>query len=178
MLQPDVNDKDQVQGSLSAPVVLVEYGDYQCPHCRHAHPHVQKIIKHFGNKVAFVFRNFPLTEMHPMAFAAALTAEGAAKQNLFWPVHDAIFNGQQKLENGIEGLLEIAGGTGLDESLVQQAWDDKILQQKVEDDFESGIMSGVNGTPSFFINKKKYTGMPEFSELKAAIDELLASTEK
>ncbi len=174
MLQPDVNSKDDIRGNAAAAVTLVEYGDYQCPHCAHAHPEVQKLLKHYGDKVAFVFRNFPINDSHPMAFAAAVTAEAAGKKDLFWQTHDAIFEQQDKLDAGDDGLLAIAGSVGLDAAFVQAGLDDKALQQKVSDDFESGIESGVGGTPTFFINGRKYADMPEYAEMRAEIDRVVA----
>ena len=174
MLQPDVNTKDHIRGSLPAPVIIVEYGDYQCPHCAHAHHHVRKLEKHFTDKLAFVFRNFPLTEIHDMAFAAAMTAEAAGKKNLYWQMHDAIFEQQDKLGAGVKGLVEIAKNMGLSAAFLQKEWVDKALETKVNDDFENGIMSGVNGTPTFFINGQQYTDAPEYTEMMSFIEGILS----
>src|SRR5580698_8437697 len=100
MLQPAVNAKDHVLGNLPTAIVLTEYGDYQCPHCGHAYPIVQKLIRHFGDNLAFVFRNFALSEAHPMALPAALSTEVAAGKGEYWQLHDAIFEHQEMLEEG------------------------------------------------------------------------------
>src|SRR3954471_6549289 len=94
-----VNENDQKQGNLNAPLVMVEYGDYECPHCGAAYPIVKKLQKHFNDRLLFVFRNFPLTEMHPHALAAARVAEAAALQKKFWQTHDLIFENQQNLSS-------------------------------------------------------------------------------
>src|SRR5271155_2195199 len=101
MLKNPVTPNDHIQGPGSAEVTLVEYGDYECPHCGHAYPIVKRIQKHFGEDVRFVFRNFPLSEMHPNAESAAETAEFAATENKFWEMHDAIFENQRKLGNAL-----------------------------------------------------------------------------
>ena len=105
-LKIPVTSSDHIQGDEHAPVILVEYGDYQCPHCGRAYPIVKQVQKHFGKRLAFVFRNFPLNEMHPDAEVAAETAEFAASQDRFWEMHDAIFENQDSL--GLPLLLELA----------------------------------------------------------------------
>ncbi len=171
MLKPPVNEHDHTSGSNSAPVTLVEYGDYQCPHCGHAYPLIKQIQEKLGDDLRFVFRNFPLSEMHPQALMAAIATEAAAKQHAYWPMHDIIFENQQKLSG--DNLLKFAATLHLDTKAFARDMEDKVQQQKVEDDFESGIMSGVNGTPTFFVNGSRYNGGLENDEflhfLKAAI---------
>src|SRR3954468_25087996 len=111
MLAKPVSADDHVQGDLDAGVVLVEYGDYQCPHCGHAYPIVKRVQKHFGKKLAFAYRNFPLNEIHPQAQDAAETAEFAGSKGKFWEMHDAIFENQEALSD--EMLLELARRLGL-----------------------------------------------------------------
>jgi protein-disulfide isomerase len=172
MLQPGINKKDHIQGSFTAPVVLVEYGDYQCPHCGAAHPHVKKLIRHFGDRMAFIFRNFPLSESHEMAFPAALSAEAAAAHDKFWELHDALLARQPLLSEGTYGLERIIQSVHLDPEQIAKEWNNPDLIQRVNDDFEGGVLSGVNGTPSFFINGVKYNGMVEFSQMEKAIRDL------
>src|SRR6266850_2481085 len=93
-----VGDRDHAQGSVNAPVTLVEYGDYECPYCGRAYPIVKAIQEKLGERLRFVFRNFPLSEMHPNAENAAEAAEAAADQGKFWEMHDAIFEHQRALE--------------------------------------------------------------------------------
>lgn len=158
-LKPPVTSKDHIQGDDSAGIALVEYGDYQCPHCGAAYPLIKKIQSRFGNQVRFVFRNFPLSDAHPFALAAAVGAEAAALQGKFWEMHDAIFENQHLLSE--TGLFTMAGTAGLDLEQFRNDIQKEELTQKVEADFESGIRSGVNGTPSFFINGTKFNGGAE-----------------
>jgi len=155
-LKPAVNSKDHIQGKNTAPLELVEYGDYQCPHCGHAYPIIKSLQQSLGADLKFVFRNFPLSEIHPDAFNAAVAAEAAALQQKFWDMHDIIFENQQALD--LENLFLYAKTIGLSIERFKNDIQKNTLIEKVEQDFESGIRSGVNGTPSFFINGKKYNG--------------------
>jgi protein-disulfide isomerase len=156
MLKPEVSDKDHASGSAKAPVTLVEYGDYECPHCKRAYPIIKDIQERLGKRLRFVFRNFPLNESHPHAFMAAVSAEAAAKQDKFWEMHDIIYEHQDHLE--MDDLLDYAKQIGLDIRQFAKDLRDKTVSSKVEDDFDSGLRSGVNGTPTFFINGKRYNG--------------------
>ena len=155
-LKPPVNSNDHIQGNANAPVELVEYGDYQCSHCGRAYPIIKRIQQQMGNQLKFVFRNFPLAESHPDAMNAALAAEAAALQGKFWQMHDIIYENQQALQE--EDLINYAAQIGLDEDQFAADFGREEVEQKVEGDFESGVRSGVNGTPSFFINGEKYNG--------------------
>ena len=150
VLKPAVNSADHHQGNVNAAITLVEYGDFECPYCRRAHPLVKRLLKERGNELHFVFRNFPLRKIHPHAYISAIAAEAAGKQDKFWEMHDLIFENQDKLNTNY--LLSLAQDIGLDP--VQFAEDSKSeeLLNKIETDFESGIRSGVNGTPTFFLN--------------------------
>jgi len=149
-LKPAVNSADHHQGNVNATITLVEYGDFECPHCRRAHPFVKRLLQERSKELHFVFRNFPLNEIHPHAYVSAVFAEAAGKQGKFWEMHDLIFENQDRLNSNF--LLSLAEGLGLD--LIQFAKDSKSedVQNKIEKDFESGIRSGVNGTPTFFLN--------------------------
>ncbi len=154
-LKPPVSEKDHLQGNRAAPIELLEYGDYQCPHCGRAYPIVKDIQQKMGDKLKFVFRNFPLAEMHPDATSAAIAAEAAAEQGKFWEMHDILFEHQSRLDDS--SLIKYAEKIGLDLKKFEQDFDRQEIQDKVTDDFESGARSGVNGTPTFFINGKKYS---------------------
>lgn len=167
-LHTAVSVADHMQGDPKAPVILVEYGDYQCPHCGHAYPIVKEVQKHFGRKLAFVFRNFPLNEIHPFAEDAAETAEFAAVHKRFWEMHDAIFENQESL--GADVLLELAATLKLPAKELQRAIADGTFTPKVKSDFMGGVRSGVNGTPTFFINGQRHDGAFEFEDLVAAIE--------
>ena len=152
-LKPAVNDRDQQTGNLQAKITLVEYGDYQCPHCGHAHPLLKRLLKEMGTELRFVFRNFPLQEAHPAAYMAALAAEAAGQQGKFWEMHDTIFENQQNLQG--HAFIDFAERLKLNLEQFARDWKSEEIQGKVEADFESGIRSGVNGTPTFFVNNEK-----------------------
>jgi len=167
-LKPPVSSSDHLQGDPQAPAILVEYGDYECPHCGHAYPIVKRVQKHFGKRLAFVFRNFPLNEIHPNAEAAAETAEFAAAHQKFWEMHDAIFENQDQL--GLELLVGLADQLGLPTSELEKALEAGKFTPRVKSDFIGGARSGVNGTPTFFINGERHNGPFEFEDLVAAIE--------
>ena len=162
-LKPAVNSKDHLQGNKNAPLELIEYGDYQCPHCGRAYPIVKTLQKAMGDDLKFVFRNFPLSDVHPDAFNAAVAAEAAALQNKFWEMHDCIYENQELLDWG--NLLLYAKKIVPDLAHFKIDIKKKSVIDKVEEDFESGVRSGVNGTPSFFINGEKYEGSWDSYEL-------------
>src|SRR5678809_1055915 len=142
-LKPPVSEMDHQTGNSKASITLVEYGDYQCPYCGRAYPLIKRLLKEKGKEVHFVFRNFPLQEIHPMAMPAALAAEAAAMQKKFWEMHDLIFEHQGELTP--YRILNFASELGLDEEKFRHDWKSETLLSKVETDFESGIRSGVNG---------------------------------
>ena len=153
-LKPAVNSADHSQRNGDVVIELVEYGDYECPHCGRAYPIIKRIQKKLGNQLKFVFRNFPLSEIHHHAVNAAVATEAAAQQDKFWEMHDIIYEHQNRLEDS--DLISYAQHIGLDVEKFEADFDKQETQQKVDDDFESGVRSGVNGTPSFFINGEKY----------------------
>jgi len=155
-LKPSVSENDHVQGAESASVEIVEFGDYECPHCGDAYPIVKEIQETFRDQIKFVFRNFPLQEAHPLSFPAALAAEAAATQGKFWEMHDAIYENQYRLSESI--FDELAETIGLDLDKFKEDFKSNEIRQKIEGDFESGIRSGVNGTPSFYVNGTKFDG--------------------
>ena len=158
-LKPAVSTTDHKQGKKYADIVIVEYGDYQCPYCGAAYPVLKEKMNKYGNQIQFVFRNFPLSEMHQYARPAAIAAEAAALQGKFWEMHDAIYENQQYLSENL--LLELAEKLALDSEQFNNDIKKSEVAAKVDSDFESGIMSGVNGTPSLFVNGIKFNGGPE-----------------
>jgi len=158
-LKPAVSNTDHAQGNLNADLVIVEYGDYQCPYCGAAYPVLKELISQFGSQIKFVFRNFPLSEMHEYARAAALAAEAAAFQNKFWEMHDAIYENQRNLNEHL--LMELAVELKLNIPQFKSDLESAQLKDKIDEDFASGIVSGVNGTPSFYVNGKKFDGSAE-----------------
>jgi len=158
-LKPAVSNADHTQGNLDADLVIVEYGDYQCPYCGAAYPVLKELMKEYRNHIRFVFRNFPLSEMHLYARPAALAAEAAGLQGKFWEMHDAIYENQEFLNENL--LLKLAEKLDLNISQFKADIQKQTLAEKIDTDFESGIVSGVNGTPSFFINGNKFNDSAE-----------------
>lgn len=170
-LSVPVSAKDHIQGDPKAPVTLVEYGDYQCPSCGQAYPIVKRLQKHFGKRMSFVFRNFPLTQIHPYAEPAAETAEFAAAHHKFWEMHDLLYENQESLDDGL--LLQLSQQLNLDPNALAEALESKQLEPRVRADFSSGVRSGVNGTPTFFINGQRHDGSYDYASMVEAIDGVL-----
>jgi protein-disulfide isomerase len=145
-----VNADDHQQGNINATITLIEYGDFQCPHCRRAYPILKRLLEEKGQELHFVFRHFPLTKQHPLAFSAAVSAEAAGKQGKFWEMHDLIFENQQKI--AAHFIMLLAEGIGLDIAQFELDLQREEIRAKIERDFNSGVLSGVNRTPSFFLN--------------------------
>ena len=163
-----INDKDHVVGEGNATVTLVEYGDFECPYCGQAHPVVEEVRKIEGNKLKFVFRNFPLSQVHPHANRAAYAAEAAAKQGKFWEMHDLLFDNQFAFEDS--DLTTYAQNLDLDMRQFAEDMRSEEIAKKVKDDFLSGVNSGVNGTPTFFINGTRFDQPSEVEFLREAIE--------
>lgn len=161
-----VTAKDHTEGPATAPVTLVEYGDFQCPSCGDAFPIVQNLQKHFGDKLRFVFRNFPL-EMHPFAEHAAEAAEFAAAHKKFWEMHDLLFVHQANLEDSV--LLKQAAHLHLSADDLEKALAKGTYATHIKADVEGGIRSGVTGTPMFYINGELYDDSYDEETLAAAI---------
>jgi protein-disulfide isomerase len=155
-LTPAINSNDHFFGNPNALLELVEYGDYECPYCGRAYPIVKDIKQQLGNDIQFVFRNFPLSKIHPHAFSAAVATEAAGLQGKFWEMHDIVFENQKTLD--AEDVFLFANTLGLDIERFKNDIQQRSLTDKVEKDFESGMRSGVNRTPTFFINGEKFEG--------------------
>jgi protein-disulfide isomerase len=167
-LKVPVGPVDHIQGDPQAACTLVEYGDYECPHCGRAYPIVKRIQKHFGKRLRFVFRNFPLKEMHPDAESAAESAEFAGAHDKFWEMHDALFENQERLGGAL--YLELATELKLSPEELRAALEKRQFLSKVRADFSSGVRSGVNGTPTFFINGQRHDAPFDYSDLLAGIE--------
>jgi protein-disulfide isomerase len=160
---------DHIQGPLDAPFKLVEYGDYQCPYCGEAHEVIKQIQAQLGDKLCFVYRNFPLEEIHPYAEHAAEAAEAADAQGRFWEMHDTLFENQNALED--EDLAEYAEELGLDAKRLMDEIRRGAHSVRIQKDLRSGEENGVNGTPAFFVNGAPFDGEPSAEELIAALTE-------
>jgi protein-disulfide isomerase len=167
-LTPPVSERDHIQGPETATVTLVEYGDYECPFCGQAYPIVKEIQRRLGDQLCFVFRNFPLTQTHPHAEHAAEAAEAAGEQNRFWEMHDYLFEHQRALDDA--HLLEYATALNLDQARFKRDLAAHAFANRVREDFLSGVRSGVNGTPTFFINGIRHDDSYDLETLLAAIE--------
>jgi protein-disulfide isomerase len=168
-LRPPVTPEDHIQGSEDAQVTLVEYGDYECPHCGRAYSIIKRAQKHFGKSLRFVFRNFPLSELHPHAESAAETAEFAGARAKFWEMHDLLFENQERLGEAL--YLKVAEQLSLPIGELRQELEEGTYKTRVRADFTGGVRSGVNGTPTFFINARRHDGPFDYETLVLAIQE-------
>jgi protein-disulfide isomerase len=174
ILAQPVSARDHAEGPADAPLTMVEYGDYQCPYCGAAYPVVKHLQKTLGKKLRFVFRNFPLTQAHPYALIAAETAEAAALQDKFWEMHDLLYEQQTFLEPDIIPVWAEKLGLNLEKLGIDIS--QGVVEKRIKEDRQSGIRSGVNGTPSFFINGTRYDGLPDYDSLLVALESELALT--
>ena len=168
MLSLPVGARDHAQGSETAAVTLVEYGDYECPHCARAYPIVKALQDRMGDRLRFVFRNFPLRQVHPHAEEAAQAAEASAAGGKFWEMHDVLFENQSALER--EDLVSYAAALGLDPVQLASDLDAGPYLPRVQEDFLSGVRSGVNGTPCFFLNGVRYDEPWDGAEFTVAVE--------
>lgn len=163
-----VGPTDHIDGRSDAAVTLVEYGDYECPHCGAAHPIVKRIREVLADRIRFVYRHFPLSQMHPNAFLAAEAAEAAGAQGAFWEMHDTLFENQRALAD--RDLLIYAATLDLDVDGFASDITSGKFAEKIRGDFLGGVKSGVNGTPTFFINGVRHDGPWDGNSLLAAIE--------
>lgn len=169
-----VGDRDHIAGSVDAPITLVEYGDYECPYCGRAFHILREVQARLGPRLRLVFRHFPMSEVHPHAEAAAEAAEAASAQGKFWAMHERLFTHQRELD--ADDLIRHAAEVGIDTERMSRELADRIHQPRVREDFATGVRSGVNGTPTFFIHGIRYDGFWDSAErLVEALTE--ASTE-
>ena len=162
-----VSERDHRQGPATAAVTLVQYGDYECPYTRQSTTVVRALQQQLGEQLRFIYRNFPLTEIHPHALHAALAAEAAATQGKFWQMHDYIFHHQHTLADA--DLEHVAEAVGLDLQQYRRDMREQRALARIEEDVEGGERSGVQGTPTFFINGVMYRGAWEHDALLAAL---------
>ncbi len=173
-LSMPVSKRDHIRGPENAPVTLLEYGDYQCPYCGEAYPVLREVQKRAGDKLRFVFRNFPLEESHPFAVQAAEAAEAAGAQGKFWEMHDMLYTHQDALD--IDSLKQYAADLGLDTDRFNKDLESHAYEPRVSEDYLSGERSDVEGTPTFFLNGWLYSGDWEnVDDILAAIDDSISS---
>ena len=167
-LRVPVSDADHVLGPPNAPVTLVEYGDYECAYCAGAHDVVGRLLAQIQRTLRFVFRNFPMSAVHPHAMDAARAAEAAGLQGQFWPMHDTLFENQDRLDR--RSLVNYAAALGLNAKRFSADFGSPVVEQRIENDFYGGVRSGVNGTPTFFINGWRFDGTLSYEALRRAVE--------
>jgi protein-disulfide isomerase len=166
---PVAGDRDHIQGPAAARVTLVEYGDYECPYCGEAYPIVKEVQSRLGEQLRFVFRNFPIPTSHPHAEQAAEAAEAAGAQGRFWEMHDLLYERQRHLRG--PGLHAYAEELGLDVERFDREMAEHVHARRVHEDFMSGVRSGVNGTPTFYINGVRHDDSYETEVLLDALEQ-------
>ena len=168
-LTPPVSGRDHSDEFPDAPIILVEYGDFECPYCGQAFEVVKQLQQRLGDQLRYVFRNFPLVQIHPYALQAAEAAEAAGAQGKYWQMFDLLFEHQDALD--IAHLSQYAKDIeGLDIQKFEQDLQNHTFLPRIKEDIESGERSGVQGTPTFFINGVKYNGSFDLPYLLAAIE--------
>jgi protein-disulfide isomerase len=165
---PVNEDRDHIQGPADAEVTLVQYGDFECPYCGAAYPIIKDVQARMGERLRFVFRNFPITTSHPHAELAAEAAEAAAVQGTFWQMHDLLYENQKRLRD--QDLHAYAEGLRLDLDRFDKELAEHVHADRVYEDFMSGVRSGVNGTPTFYINGARHDDSYDLDTLLAALE--------
>ena len=163
-----INRNDHVLGPEDAPVSMVEYGDFECPHCAAAHPMLKRVQQRMASRLCFAYRHMPLAQVHPNAELAAEAAEAAGAQGKFWQMHDALFEHQEQL--GPDLIPVLAERLGLDVERLVDELNAGRYRDKVREDFMGAVRSGAAGTPTFFINGERYEGAYDESALVTALD--------
>lgn len=178
MIVGAANSTDHLSGAPDSKVTLIEYGDFQCPACAQYEPIVQKVRQDYADKIAFVYRNFPLSQ-HQNAKITAYASEAAGKQGKFWEMHDKIYTGQNEWANlsndkAREILIGYAKSLGLDLEFFKKEMNSGEIKNKVEADYQSGFKAGVNATPTFILNGKRIQPR-SYDEFKQFIEKELAT---
>ena len=170
--EPVDEERDHIQGRADAAVTLLQYGDYECPYCGAAYPIVKDVQAQMDERLRFVFRNFPITTSHPHAERAAEAAEAAAVQGRFWEMHDLLYENQSHLED--EDLRGYAERLALDLGAFDRDLAEHLHADRIHADFMSGVRSGVNGTPTFYVNGIRHDDAYDAETLRAALEQAAA----
>ena len=165
-LSTSVGGRDHSVGPAHAPITIVEYGDFQCSHSGRAYLVLKALQQRIGVRLRFAFRHFPIVEVHPRALVAAEAAEAAAAQGRFWKMHDLLFENQRAL--GPAALDRYARALELDMARFTDDMNEHTFRGRIQADVETAVMSGVEGTPTFFINGVRYEGPHDLVSLLAA----------
>lgn len=170
-LKTPPTESDHHIGSLNAAVQIVEYGDYECPHCGVAAPIFEQLLKEYGDNICFIFRHFPLINLHANAGVAAVAAEAADQQGKFWEFHHALYANQYDLSS--ESILSIARDSGLDLRVFTNDWERDDLLDRVHRDIETGNKNGISGTPAIFMNGILFQGILSYDEIRDEVELIL-----
>lgn len=173
---PEVTADDHVWGPDDAPITVVEYGDYECPYCRGAARDVHQLLDHYPGRVRFVFRNFPIPQLHPHANQAAEAAEAAGAQGRFWDMYELLLQPYSRLET--DALLDFARQIGLDLDRFRRDLDTHAYAGRVEGDMEAGTRSQVNSTPKFYVNGTRIDGKVPLEGLAEAVRDAAAAADR
>jgi|SRR5262245_51363456 len=173
LTMPVTEGRDHIQGSEDAAVTLVRYGDFECAYCGAAYFIIKEIQARMGKRLCFVFRHFPITALHPHARQAAEASEAAAAQGKFWQMHDLLYENQMRLSQ--QDLRIYAGMLGLDIERFDNEVAEHVHAARIREDFMSGVRSGVNGTPTFYINGVRHDDSYEIGTLLPALERAAAS---
>jgi protein-disulfide isomerase len=168
LVTPVDDERDHIQGPADAAATLVQYGDYECPYCGVAYPIIKEVQSRMGDRLRFVFRNFPISTSHPHAEQAAEAAEGAGAQGKFWEMHDLLYENQRHLTD--PDLHTYAERLELDVQRFDQELSDHVYEARVHEDFMSGVRSGVNGTPTFYVNRARHDAPYDAETLISALE--------
>jgi protein-disulfide isomerase len=172
LTMPVTEERDHIQGPTDAAVTLVEYGDYECPYCGAAYPIIKEVQSRMSERLRFVFRNFPIATSHPHAEQAAEAAEAAATQGSFWQMHDLLYENQGRLRD--PDLRDYAERLALDVERFDKELAEHVHASRVREDFMSGVRSGVNGTPTFYINGARHDDSYDVETMVAALERATA----
>ena len=167
LLDPPVNDRDHVEGAPDAALTLVEFADYECPFCGRVYGVIKALQQVLGPRLRVVFRNFPLPSSHAHAVLAAEAAEAAGAQGRFWPMHDQLFEHQDALD--FSDVVHYAADLGLDLRQFEEDVRTHRFLARVRADLRSGAHSGVDGTPTLFLNGRRHQGGSDFDSLWGAL---------
>lgn len=171
---PHVTPDDHIRGPADAPVTVVEYGDYECPYCRGAFRDVHEMLDSYSGTIRFVFRNFPIPQLHPHATQAAEAAEAAAAQGKFWAMYELLLQPHAQLDT--DSLVTYAGVIGLDVPRFAEDIAAERYAAKIEGDVQEGLRNGVNSTPKFYVNDHRVDGKLPLEHLEELVrQEVMAS---
>lgn len=165
----DVDTEDDPSLGPKGAVTIVEFSDFECPLCREAFPIIREMVNLYGNKIRYVYRDFPVSDIHPKAEKAALAGKCANEQGKFWAYHDKLFLNQENL--GLDDLKLYARQVGLNENFFNDCLDSGEYENEVKQDFNDGLFAGLRGTPTWFIEGVKVEGVIPAETFKIIIDE-------